>query len=124
MDGSIDTSFGTSGRVTTYLTEPGKRAANNLNAVGIQADGRIVGAAQTGVYDAAGRVNAKFTLVRYLGDDSLAPASLASPSSADAALLLFMGDSDVAKRRGGQLACPLRNMWADWVLSEETNWFA
>ena len=124
VDGSIDPSFGTSGHVTTYLTEPGKRGANNLNTIAIQADGRIVGAAQTGVYDAAGKVNTKFTLVRYLGDDSPALASLASPKSEVAALLLFMGDSAAAKRRGGQLACPLRTMWPAWVLHEETNWFA
>lgn len=47
VDGSVDTSFGTSGRVTTHVTEPGKRGSNQLNAVAIQADGRIVGAAQT-----------------------------------------------------------------------------
>ena len=110
VDGSIDTSFGTSGRVTTYLTEPGKRAANNLNAVAIQANGRIVGAAQTGVYDAAGKVNAKFSLVRYLGDDPPVPARFASPSNVDAALLWFMDDSALAKRRGGQLASSLQTV--------------
>lgn len=100
VDGSIDTSFGTSGRVTTYLTEPGKRGGNQLNAVAIQADGRIVSAGQTGVYDAIGKVNLKFTLVRYLGDALPAAASFAAPSSADTALLLFMDDSATAKRRG------------------------
>ena len=96
MDGSIDTSFGTNGRVTTYLTEPGKRASNNLNAIAIQTDGRIVVAAQTGVYDAAGKLNTKFTLVRYLGDPP--PAAPAGFTALDPASIDFLMSGDTTKR--------------------------
>ena len=99
-DGSIDTSFGINGRVTTYRTESGKRGDNELNAVAIQADGRIVIAGQTGV-EAAGKVNRKFTLVRYLGDGLPTATSLAAASVADTALMLLMDDFVAAKRRRG-----------------------
>ena len=76
IDGSLDTSFGSGGFVRTYVTQPGQRAFNFLNALAIQSDGRILVAAGTGLYGATGSVNQSFTVARYLGDPALPPSPL------------------------------------------------
>jgi uncharacterized delta-60 repeat protein len=63
IDGSLDTSFGGDGRVTTDLTSTYDQA----NAIALQDDGKIVVA---GYADAAGSTP-KFGLVRYKTDGSL-----------------------------------------------------
>jgi len=63
-DGSLDTSFGTGGRITTDFG-----AGEQANALAIQTDGRIVAAGNTGGFFAA-----DFALARYNSNGSLDPS--------------------------------------------------
>ena len=60
-DGSLDTSFGTGGTVTTSVTEPGR--GGGASAVAIQSDGKIVVAGEVGF--------SAYAVVRYNTDGSL-----------------------------------------------------
>jgi len=69
-DGTLDTTFGTGGKVTTDFTDIrgtittwGRSDSDNANAVAIQSDGKIVAAGTAGVTD--------FALARYNTDGTL-----------------------------------------------------
>ncbi len=64
-DGSLDSSFGTSGKV---ITPVGNSSNDLVNAADIQADGKIVvvGGSTTGTFPSP--TNTEFAVVRYLGD--------------------------------------------------------
>jgi uncharacterized delta-60 repeat protein len=75
-DGSLDTSFGTAGLVTTSTGDPTESAS----AVAIQADGRIVVAGITGTSS-----NYGFALARYQGDAIVATwLDVSAPATATA----------------------------------------
>jgi len=63
-DGTLDSSFGGDGRVTTDLT---RRGGDCALGVAVQADGKIVAAGHSGF----GGPNGRFALVRYLPDGTL-----------------------------------------------------
>lgn len=64
-DGSLDTSFGTDGKVTTDFTEG---SADTINAIAIQNDGRIVAVGST---DNFTNSNLDFAVARYNADGTL-----------------------------------------------------
>lgn len=102
VDGSVDTSFGVGGWVYTYVTQPGRRALNRINAAVIEPDGDILGAGMTGLWDSTGRVNDQITLVRYLGDD---PQAALAAARHDAALDAWLADdTDESLRRKSRAA--------------------
>jgi uncharacterized delta-60 repeat protein len=68
-DGSLDSTFGASGKVTTSF---GSGSFSIANSVALQTDGRIV---------AAGQGGGGFTLARYLGDGTTSHTALSSSVS-------------------------------------------
>jgi uncharacterized delta-60 repeat protein len=91
QDGSLDTTFGTAGKITTDFSE----GADSAAAVAIQSDGKIIAAGAAGF--TLGRQGYSFALVRYNRDGSLDTdfgiggkviTDLSSPSEMAAALAI------------------------------------
>jgi uncharacterized delta-60 repeat protein len=84
-DGSLDSSFGTGGKVTTNVSDLGA-----INALALQADGKLV---------VAGSIDASFALLRYNADGSLdtsfgtgGTATMAPGNQAEARDLVVQSD--------------------------------
>jgi uncharacterized delta-60 repeat protein len=92
-DGSLDTSFGTAGKVTTEF--PG---GGDANALVVQADGKLLAAGMTGVTGMGGR---DFALARYQG-----------PGKVDHGVW-----SSVIVRCGSRAWCRLAAAMLSWPLS-------
>ncbi len=67
-DGSLDTGFGSGGKVTTDVVGS---LEEHANGVAIQADGKIVVVGDTGVFTSPNKDRFSFALVRYNSDGSL-----------------------------------------------------
>jgi uncharacterized delta-60 repeat protein len=70
VDGTVDSSFGTNGRVTTSFTgtfSPGEQATSRINAIALQADGKIIAA---GTASRTTTAASDFALARYNPDGS------------------------------------------------------
>ncbi len=71
-DGSLDTSFGTNGKVTTEFAPPqGKTQGDQSQALALQSDGKIVAAGYSYTSKPGGEVSSDFALARYNKNGSL-----------------------------------------------------